>query len=321
MEKILVVGLTLAVIALGIWVWRYKRQTEHLLGQMSLLEQEDTNYRLSSYCRVGKTEVLIEELNRILEMNRIRVAMLRKGNLSYRESIISISHDIRTPLTSAKGYLQMLNKSRTEETKQRAYLENIEQGIDDVTDMLSQLFEYARIEANEIEFQEEKINIGNLFADVLSMFYGEFMSRDCEPFIDIEQTPCYICADKHGVRRIMENLIKNALVHGNGGYRFILAQKGDDIEIVVSNRTDSIEEEDMERIFDRFYTTDRSRTRKTTGMGLAIVKGFTEKMGGKAYAGLDDGMFTIKIIFPKVSGEKCEEGSQANILHTEECLW
>lgn len=301
MEKILVVGLTLAVIALGVWVWRYKRQTEHLLSQMELLEQEDTNYRLSSYCRVGKTEVLIEEFNRLLELNRSRVAMLRKGNRSYRESIISISHDIRTPLTSAKGYLQMiLNGGQTEE-KQRAYLENIEQRIDDVTDMLSQLFEYARIEADEIEFQVEKINIGNLFADVLSMFYEEFVSRDCEPSIDIEQTPCYVYADRHSIRRVMENLIRNALVHGTGEYRFILVQKGNDIEIAVSNRTDSIEEKDMECIFDRFYTTDRSRTRKTTGLGLAIVKGFTEKMGGKAVAELNGGIFTVKIVFPGVS--------------------
>lgn len=302
MEKLLVAGLAFAVIVLAIWVWRYKRQTSHLLGQMGLLEQEDTNYRLSSYCRVGKTELLIEEFNRILELDRSRMSMLKKGNRSYRESIISISHDIRTPLTSAKGYLQMmLHKTQIEETKQRAYLENIEHRIDDVTDMLSQLFEYARIEADEIVLQEEKINAGNMFADVLSMFYEEFVSRDCEPFIDIDQTPCYIWADRHGVRRIMENLIKNALVHGTGEYRFILAQKGNDIEITVSNRTDSIEEEDMERIFDRFYTTDRSRTCKSTGLGLAIVKRFTDKMGGKACARLEGGMFTIKIVFPKVS--------------------
>lgn len=302
MEKLLVAGLALAVIVLGTWVWRYKRQTSHLLGQMGLLEQEDTNYLLSSYCRVGKTELLIEEFNRILELDRSRMSMLKKGNRSYRESIISISHDIRTPLTSAKGYLQMmLYKTRIEETKQRAYLENIEQRIDDVTDMLSQLFEYARIEADEIKLQEEKINAGNMFADVLSMFYEEFVSRDCEPLIDIDQTPCYIWADRHGVRRIMENLIKNALVHGTGGYRFILAQKGNDIEIAVSNRTDSIEEEDIERIFDRFYTTDRSRTCKSTGLGLAIVKRFTDKMGGKACARLDGEMFTIKVVFPKLS--------------------
>ena len=73
------------------------------------------------------------------------------------------------------------------------------------------------------------------------------------------------------------------------------------MEIIVSNRTDAIEKEDVERIFERFYTTDRSRTRKTTGLGLAIVKQFAQKMGGEAYAELTDGTFRIKIVFPRVS--------------------
>lgn len=297
----IVTGVSLIVtIGLASRLWCYHRQIDYLLGQIEFLEQEDTNYRLSSYCRIGQTERLIEEINRVLQMNRDRLAEVRKGNRSYRESIISISHDIRTPLTSAKGYLQMLiGKRQTDDAKQRAYLENIEQRINDVTDMLSQLFEYARIEADEIEFQEEKINIGNMFADVISMFYEDFVIRKCEPVVNIEQEPCYIWADKHSTKRIMENLIKNALAYGNGEYQFLLTLNGDDIEIAVSNRTDSIEEGDMERIFDRFYTTDRSRTRKSAGLGLAIVKGFTKKMGGKTYADLSDGIFTVKVVFPR----------------------
>ena len=290
------------IVAIGLAsrLWCYHRQIDYLLGQIEFLEQEDTNYRLSSYCRIGQTERLIEEMNRVMQINRDRLAEVRKGNRSYRESIISISHDIRTPLTSAKGYLQMLiGKKQTDEAKQRAYLENIERRIDEVTDMLSQLFEYARMEADEIEFQEEKINVGNLFADAISMFYEDFVVRKCEPMINVDQEPCYIRADKHGVKRIMENLIKNALVHGTGEYQFHLASNGDDVEIAVSNRTDSIEERDMEHIFDRFYTTDRSRTRKSAGLGLAIVNGFTKKMGGKTYADLSDGIFTVKIVFTR----------------------
>lgn len=92
--------LVLAMIALALRLWGYRRQIDHLLEQMDLLAQEDTNYRLSSCCRVGKTEQLICELNRIRQLDRDRMADLKRGNRSYRESIISISHDIRTPLTS-----------------------------------------------------------------------------------------------------------------------------------------------------------------------------------------------------------------------------
>ncbi len=114
------------------------------------------------------------------------------------------------------------------------------------------------------------------------------------------EAPAYIYADIHGIKRILENLIRNALVHGSGEYGFSLSKNGDAVEITISNRTDSIEEADMEHLFDRFYTTERSRTRKTTGLGLAIVKLFTEKMGGKAKVELREGIFTIRVVFPVV---------------------
>lgn len=300
---IVLTGVLLMIIAvLGTWVWRYKKQTEHMLDQMSMLEQEDTNYRLSSYCHVGKTEQLIEAVNHMMDKNRSTVAALKRGNRSYRESIISISHDIRTPLTSAKGYTQMLLGEEGMNTeKQRTYMENIEHRIDDVTGMLELLFEYARLEADEIPLQYEKLNMGNIFADTLSLFYEDFVRTGFEPSIHMTDTPAYIYADAHGVKRILENLIKNALVHGTGSFKFSLLKKEDVVEITASNKTDSIEDADIERIFDRFYTTDQSRTRKTTGLGLAIVKLFAEKMGGKAEAGLKEGIFTIKVVFPVIS--------------------
>lgn len=294
--------LAMVVVVLGARLRKYSRQVEHLLSQMDILEQEDTNYQLSSCCRVGRTEELVRAFNRIIQLDRDRMAELRKGNNSYRESIISISHDIRTPLTSAKGYIQMLLKNQERDVeKQRAYLDNIEHRIDDVTDMLTQLFEYARIEADELVFETDKLNVTNLFADVAAMFYEDFVQKGCEPVIEIAGEPCYICADKQGIRRIMENLLKNALAYGTGDYRFSILPRDNKVEIIVSNRTDAIEKEDVERIFERFYTTDRSRTRKTTGLGLAIVKQFAQKMGGEAYAELADGTFRIKIVFPRVS--------------------
>lgn len=288
----------LAALGFGIRSWKYRRQVEHLLSQIDLLEQEDTNYRLSSYCRVGKTEELVNDFNHAVQFHRDKAAAYKRENRSYRESIVSISHDIRTPLTSAKGYIQMLLKDqKSDADRQRAYMENIERRIDDVTDMLSQLFEYARIEADEIVMEREQINLSNLLEDTLSLFYEDFTEKGCEPEIHICKTPCYICADVHGVRRILENLIRNALIHGTGGYVFSLEKRGETTEIAVSNRTDSIEADDMERIFDRFYTTDLSRSRKTTGLGLAIVKRFAEKMGGSVNAELCEDVFTVRVFF------------------------
>lgn len=286
----------------------YKKQMHHMKEELSMLQKEDTNYRLSSYCSVGKTEDVIRLFNEIFEKYREEVRVLRNENRLYKESITSISHDIRTPLTSAKGYIQMLSENGNADyaktggalskEKQQEYIKKIELRIDDVTDMLNQLFEYARVEAGEMEFQSERLNLNNLFAETLSMFYEDFVIKNCEPVIEMEEKPCYIYADRRAVIRIIENLVKNALVHGTGNYIFSLKKQENDVVLTVSNKTDSIEEKDIDRIFDRFYTTDQSRTRKTTGLGLAIVKRFTNRMGGTAEAFLKGDVFSVEITFP-----------------------
>lgn len=279
-------------------LWCYKKQMKHMQMELALLEKEDTNYLLTSNCPVGKTEEVIASCNKIILRYRQEINDLKKENQVYRESITSISHDIRTPLTSAKGYTQMLQNAEIPKEKKTEYIKIIEQRIDSVSDMLNQLFEYARIEAGEMQLEPEVFNAANVFAETISMFYNDFVKKGCEPEVNIVQQPCKIKADKHAFVRMNENLLKNALVHGSGGYKLSLMKKENQMRICVSNLTDSIEKQDLEKIFDRFYTTDQSRSRKTTGLGLAIVKRFTEQMGGTVKADLNEGRFEIEVCIP-----------------------
>lgn len=285
---------------LSVRLWCYYRQIKHIREELVLLKARDTNYRLTSYGAVGKTPEMIAEMNALLVQSREAQRQLIKENTTYRESITSISHDIRTPLTSAKGYVQMLQNPDITQEKRAEYLEVVEQRLDSVTDMLNQLFEYARIEAGEIELEPEELNAVNLFAETIAMFYEDFCGKGCEPEVFLEQGPCRIKADRRAFVRITENLIRNALVHGTGGYRLAVAKEGERMLVSVSNLTNSIEPQDIDKIFDRFYTTDRSRSRKTTGLGLAIVKRFAEQMGGTASAYLEGQRFTIEVRFPLI---------------------
>jgi len=265
-----------------------------------MLTGEETNRQLTSYCSIGETEDLIREINKLIVKHKEEAVRLRNENRIYRESITSISHDIRTPLTSGKGYLQMLQRDEMPQEKRNEYLRIVEHRLDNLTDMLNQLFEYARIEAGELQFEPELINAGNVFAETISMFYEDFVSRNCEPEVSITEKPCKIMADKQAYVRIIENLMKNALVHGIGGYQFVLEEENKQCLIRISNLTNTVEVQDVDRIFDRFYTTDYSRTKKTTGLGLAIVKKFALQMGGDARAYLDGNRFTIEVRLPIV---------------------
>lgn len=306
MEVLFAGSIILLLIGAGVLSARlccYRRQLSHMLSELQVLEEnEETNLFLTSAVKIGKTQEVISSMNRILEQSRRNRERIVRENRNYREGITSISHDIRTPLTSARGYMQMLRKENVTEEKRLSYARIVERRLDDLAGLLDQLFLYARIEAGEESFLMEDVNVGNLFADTISLFYEDFGERNYEPEIFMEQSPCHIRADKQAVRRIMENLIKNSLVHGTGGWQMSLKrQEGSGQEKVlirISNTTKSIERADIERIFDRFYTSDTSRSSKRTGLGLSIVKELTQRMGGEVRAELNGEVFFVEVEFP-----------------------
>ncbi len=276
----------------------YRKQINHIKEQLSFLEAEESNFLLTSAYPVGKTEELINALNRVIEKYRQNQRRLSKANRSYRESITSISHDIRTPLTSVKGYVQMQKRADVPQEKKAEYLRIVERRLEELGDILNQLFEYARLEAGEFQLDLQRINVGNSFAEIISMFYEDFSVRGIEPQVEVCREAMFIQADNHAFSRILENLIKNALVHGKGDYRFTLTSDEGYAVIAIANETEQIEEKDLQQIFERFYTTDLSRSRRTTGLGLAIAKEFTEQMGGSIEAFLQEGCFRVEVRFP-----------------------
>ncbi len=294
----IIIVLLITAGVLSVRLWCYRTQMRHMLDELYFLENNDTNSLLTSRIAVGSTQAVILAVNHLLTRYRENERRLLRENKIYRESITSISHDIRTPLTSAKGYLQMLQRQNVSEEKKAQFLSTVERRLDHLNNMLNQLFEYARIEAGELALEPEEINVGNLFAETISLFYNDFVQKGFAPEIDIAKKPCKIYADRNALVRIMENLIRNALVHGTGGFWFSVRVTEQQAVIGVSNLTDSIESYELDSIFDRFYTTDHSRSRRTTGLGLAIVKQFAQQMGGSVQATLEEGRFTVQVMLP-----------------------
>ena len=294
----IIIVLLITAGVLSVRLWCYRTQMRHMLDELYFLENNDTNSLLTSRIAVGSTQGVILAVNHLLARYRENERRLLRENKIYRESITSISHDIRTPLTSAKGYLQMLQRQNVSEEKKAQFLSTVVRRLDHLNNMLNQLFEYARIEAGELALEPEELNVGNLFAETISLFYNDFVQKGFVPEIDIAKKPCKIYADRNALVRIMENLIRNALVHGIGGFWFSVRVTEQQALIGVSNLTDSIESYELDSIFDRFYTTDHSRSRRTTGLGLAIVKQFAQQMGGSVQATLEEGRFTVQVMLP-----------------------
>lgn len=134
--------------------------------------------------------------------------------------------------------------------------------------------------------------------DVLAMHYNDFYNRGEEPMVSMPNTPCIIEGDEQGLKRIFSNIIFNTVTHGEGNYHFEIKEEAG-YTFLFSNRSEPITSEELNCIFERFYTKDKSRNKKTTGLGLAITKEIVKQFGGKIEADYHNERFAIVITFPK----------------------
>lgn len=302
MEDIWVVTtflLTFILIIIIIYHLYYRMNIKHITKQLvEILDITDTNEILTVVANQGDVAELVNVLNRFIKDIRQSRIGIKRMTVKFREGLTNIAHDLRTPLTTASGYVQMLQTSVEEEEERQEYLRIIMERQNMVKILLEQLFEYVRIESGEITYEHVPIDGKKVLIDTLAMYYDDFNKKGQEPFVDLLEKPCIILGDVQGVKRIFSNILFNAIIHGKGGYCFEIKEE-DSYIFTFSNNSAPMTREDIDKIFHRFYTKDQSRHKKTTGLGLAIAKEITMQLNGKIEAFYNNGKFSISISFPK----------------------
>ena len=190
-----------------------------------------------------------------------------------------MSHDLRTPLTSIQGYLQLINMEEINAKKRKEYIKIIEARIDSLKNMMESFFELAKVESNTFPIELKVINTYDLFVDTLGMYYDLFQEKQIILDLDlIENT--FIIVDEKALKRIFDNLISNIVKHGCQKASIKNKVKEDELIYVFKNNTYDINDENVGKLFDKFYTTSNSRTEKSSGLGLAITKELVHKING-----------------------------------------
>lgn len=275
--------------------WFSQKQNEELRKEIDFIIRNNTNLKLTlTHSHTKEAEKLVDSMNHLLEKHRQIEMSYEKSNHYLKQTITNLSHDLRTPLTSANGYLQMLNQAELPEEKRKEYLKIVQDRINTLQILLEDLFEFARLETQELNLEKEEIEIGSILSDTISKYYYDFKQKGIEPQIILPKDKVWILGDEKALQRVFQNLIQNSKIHGKGDLCITLTEGK---KVYFQNHTESIEKQDITRIFERFYTTDKSRTKKTTGLGLTICKKLVEKMNGKIEAILEEDLFTIKIQF------------------------
>lgn len=289
-------GATAAAVILIVILILYRRQVRKTGRQLEFLKARRTNLRLTSDLPLKEFNELIDGINEVIDQSREVRESAQHNEMQLKETITNLSHDIRTPLTSLDGYFQLLQQSDSEEER-RKYVGIIQSRISSLKEMLEELFTYTRLQDADYELEMERIDFGKCAYDTVFSFYDEFQNRGIEPQVDFCGGHLFVRANEEAVRRALQNLIRNALVHGHTGISLELFEENGKVVFRCSNDVAHPEEIDIERVFSRFYKADSARTHTSTGLGLSIAKGLVERMDGEIRAELEGERFVVEILF------------------------
>ena len=289
---LLLIILILLAIIIG-----YKREIKNMSKQIRNSNGYLTPVRISSINK--EIENLAIEINNLYKKNHESNLRVKENDENLKESIASMAHDLRTPLTSIMGYIQLSESDSVKDTDKNRYLKIIKKRTENLSNLINSFYDLSRIECNEYKMDLKLVDIKEIFCEVLALFYDNFLEANIEPKVVIDEKVSKVIADVESVNRIFSNLINNILKYNSGEVQFIVKDEEKFVVTTFINDAPDLNKEDVEKIFNRFYTGDSSRSDNSTGLGLSIVKALIEEVGHKIEASLEDGKLIINILWNK----------------------
>ncbi len=263
------------------------------------MDEIDEHPERNRQLKAIQTNRLIEEL--FNKVNNIYVArqqeriVYQRRETQIRREIENISHDLRTPLTSIIGYVDLIQDTETKEEEKREYLDIIYKRARVLQGFIQDFYEISRIEGDDYPFLLDTISVQTMLSDAAVAYYNEFERKHIQVKIDLSEKQSFIIADKIQLNRILNNLIQNALKYAE--QQFSIRQFVKEGRCIIQFRNDrgNMKEEELKLVFDRFYTGDHTRNNGSTGLGLTITKMLVEKMKGCIDARFEDDTFIIEL--------------------------
>lgn len=296
-----IISVVIAILGIGL-AFYYRRQIKNVKSQISFLNQHETNMLITSDQKSGCVAELTDELNTLIEQTAALRKEIADNESHLKDTIINLSHDIRTPLTSMDGYFQLLLKSDDPEERQQ-YVAVISDRLSSLKEMLDELFTYAKLTNKAYEVELSPCAVNEILLSVLFSFYKDIKQRGIAPLIDIPEQDVFIQGSEPALRRIFQNILKNCIEHGNDKLYVRLINTTGVVQIFLENDYQTQETIDADKVFDRFYKADKARSRTSTGLGLSIAKELVERLNGSIASVAQNGKFGILLTFQLVNNE------------------
>lgn len=294
---ILVIGLVLVIVFMGLYIYRLNRSMKKISKSIEENKKKYINIRTDSSNH--NLEVIVEKVNDLYDESQKIRAESKRIEEEIRKSIANMSHDLRTPLTSIMGYIQLLDDDTLSDEERKEYLDVIKRRTESLQSLVTSFFDLSRLNSDEYKFNYQKVDIKNILCDTVATYYNDFISSGIEPDIQIDGSVKEIISDENAIKRVFSNLVGNMIKHGDGNFKIEMKQEDGRIITRFSNKANNIDEEKVEKLFDRFYTVDSSRNDRNTGLGLSIAKTFVEKLGNKISIKYVEEILIIEIVWKK----------------------
>lgn len=288
-----IIIITFAAAYFFIRLFYVKKEVNKISKQLQNYNHQSTNKKIDMALLDQHLENLGTEINYLIDLHVKEKRERIRFEKELKQTVANMSHDLRTPLTSVIGYMQMAESDEIKEAERKEYITIAINRAKRLEALLNDFFELSVIESADYQLKLEKVNIRNVSIDVLMTFYDRFNDKNMEPIIQMPERDVYIAADKSAVIRVIENLTSNAIAHSDGYVAVRLEETTSMVQLIVQNQAHTLTEKDVDLLFDRFYMADRSRSGKSTGLGLSIVKSFMEKMNGDVTSKFIDGELSI----------------------------
>jgi len=288
----------LLIVSIGIlllFYWDIKRMTRQL---EDIIENFGTNELVRTNTHSRSMIRFITKINQLIHLFKQDQQNTQKKEKELKQEITNISHDLRTPLTSMKGFSELLHDPSLSEEEKKEYLALIQKKMDNLTMTVDLFYELSQIDSSDKELIMEQQFLDQVVVDVMLMFYNDFEKSQLT--IHVDETPVSpIFADKKATNRIVTNIIQNALRYAKSYLTIHLIEEEEYIRLSAVNDIEEFDRTDLHRIFDRTFRIDTSRNGGQLGLGLHIVEQLIHKQRGKVTADVHEDEFRINVLFRK----------------------
>lgn len=274
----MIIILIFIIIILISYLFLVLRDLKRIKKELIFFRNTNSNTLIHKKISSKSIDELINEVNNLLKESRKEKLIYERKNRRLKKMIRNISHDLKTPLTSALGYINILNNSNNNCNNSMKELKIIEKRLYRLDELIKSFFSFSKSISNEGNIKFDSINLISVLEEAISHYYDDYNSKKRKIIFNKSVRKYMFMANYDMLIRIFENLISNAFIHSKDNLEINLKVEDKLVITFINKLVDK--DLDVDHILDEFYTYDISRTKGNTGLGLCIAKEFTEKLGG-----------------------------------------